>query len=247
MTRMRYAQYLDRLVTAALADFVPVDQGVTISTESLERTGYFRHFAHHLCGVGGVPAEGFGQCIAEGHYSGAFAQTGAYLTPAACLNLYPALFDLGKSSQLCKVTSLARVFRNEGEYSRYRCQEFVVREFLLYGERERVLQEIETVSDAIRRSIVVKKGALTLVVASDSFVPLPIGKLLESNQRKAQVKREFVLDAVPIAIGSVNVHGDHFMKSHGVERPGFITACVGLGLTRVDAALDDGIIEIAGD
>ncbi len=244
---MKTAEDLDRLVTDTLPDFVPVEQGVTIATESLERTGYFRHFAHHLCGVGGVPAAGFGECIAEGRYSGAFAQTGAYLTPAACLNLYPSLFELGKSSPLCKITSLARVFRNEGEYSKYRCQEFIVREFLLYGERERVLQEIETVAVAIQRFIAVKKGALTLAPASDSFVPLPIGRLLESNQRKAQVKREFILDAVPIAIGSINIHGDHFMKSHGIERPGFITACVGLGLTRVDAAIEDGVIDIAGD
>jgi hypothetical protein len=241
---MRYGQRLDRLLTRLLPDFLPVEQDVTISAEQLQANGYFKHFAHHLCGVGSIPPSQYHNCVAEGAYDGPFDPSGSFLTPAACLNLYPTLFALGQDAPQLQITSLAKVFRNETNYSRYRGREFVVREFVFYGPQSTVEQQVESVLQTIQSSLVIRQGSLTVGTATDSFVPLPLGKLMKSNQLKARVKRELILDAVPVAIGSANLHGNHFMKAHGIQREGFVTACIGVGLSRIDAAGDDGVIDL---
>jgi len=242
---MRDAAKLDKTVCSKLTGFVEIDQETTISSENLSKFDYFRHFSHHLCAVGAIPIDDYAKCVENNGFDSKLNSTGQYLTPAACLNLYPSLFSAGANLDIYKISSLAKVYRHESEYTRYRACEFTVREFLFYGRRNLVLQSIEEVTFAIKESITIYKGALLLEPANDSFVPIPLGKLLESNQKKAEVKKEFVLDAVPIAIGSINVHETHFMKSFGINRENFITACIGVGLTRVQSAIEDKIIGLS--
>lgn len=194
-----------------------------LSKHDIQRMGYFECFSGHLTGV--VPT------------ALSTSQPEFYLTPAACLPLYPIMKEFGELSELC-ITGVVGVFRyEEGLRSPgTRLWEFSVREMVFIGNERFVRNELESME---RRSLALGKSiGLDLVseVAADHFTGDDSRlNVLQRLQRANSFKRELRVGTAEssLAIASLNFHGTHFSRLYGWDQGGkVVSGCVGFGLRR---------------
>lgn len=161
------------------------------------------------------------------------------LPSAACYGTY---FSLRGStlSHATYVTTLARCFRNEGEYTALRrLRSFQMRELICLGDAVAVQQHLYSFRSRIETFTREIGLPISVAVANDPF--------FDKNSSRAKwqqifpVKEEFVYQD-DLAIASVNFHRNFFGERCEITltdgTPAF-TGCVAFGLERWLAALVD--------
>lgn len=210
--------------------------------------GHLRSFPHQVTFATALdPAEANLAAFADGPVldaSGAVALTGtapvtAVLTPAACYHVYHA----HRGEQLpaaAYVTTRNTCFRREPGYEPLRRQwTFAMREIVCLGTAEETasfLAEARAAVDHFARLIDLR---LDWAPATDPFFRSERhpGHLL---QRIQPVKHEATYGG-SLALGSVNLHHDHFGSAYAITRDGVpaTTACLAFGIERWLYALVD--------
>jgi seryl-tRNA synthetase len=168
--------------------------------------------------------------------------TNLMLVPAACYPLYPAM--AGTLPEGGRVIDLKTpVFRREPSDNPTRLQCFVTREFVRLGTPEQALSHRDYWMDKgvdMLCSVGLDAGA---AVANDPFFGRG-GRVMKDAQREQNLKYELVVPIFgsesPTAVGSSNLHLDHFGDTFGIRTADGQTAhsaCVGFGLERIALAL----------
>ncbi len=165
-----------------------------------------------------------------------------YLLPAGCLNLYPLLFGMDVTENVC-VTMCADVFRNEKTWEEgVRLAHFMVREVVFIGSEEYVLSSLESVREgalAMARDIV---DVARVATASDAFYPSAMTNMLKKYQIANDVKQELLIPirGKDVACASFNYHERTFSGKFEFDSEGrTVTGCVGFGLERFSSACNE--------
>ncbi len=170
--------------------------------------------------------------------------TDLVLCPAACYPVYPAVAARGPlaADGLTIETGGAWVFRREPSRDPGRRQSFHMHELVRLGDQPAVHAFYdrwqERGLDFLRRLGL----EVTMAPATDPFFGRE-GRLLAAHQRAQSLKFEFLVPVAaerPSAIGSINLHGDHFGESFGIELAAggaAHSACLAFGHERIVLAL----------
>lgn len=162
-----------------------------------------------------------------------------YLSPAACLTIYPMLMDEKNIKNSC-ITCKSNVFRNEKTLEkgiRQLC--YSVREIVFVGTKDYVEGQINRVCE---RGLEIANKITPLahvVYAVDNFYPSTLQTLLEKFQKANNSKRELIvpINKKEIACASFNLHGNSFSKKYNFDDNGkIVTGCVGFGFERIISA-----------
>jgi seryl-tRNA synthetase len=211
-----------------------------IDGEILQRCGYFTSFPHHLTVVGYVRKENYQDVVAQKEVKKEYTEVAdKYLTPAACLHVYPMLE--GRSITQKVITTKARVYRYEGENFKglTRLWDFTVREIVLVGRKEFVIsmqEELKQKALEFAQTITEKSK---IVCANDPFYPSKQNILKANIQKENSQKFEllFPIQGEEVAVASFNYHDTHFSRAFSFDSDGqIVTGCVGFGLERWIAA-----------
>jgi seryl-tRNA synthetase len=164
------------------------------------------------------------------------------LAPAACYPLYPTLTGtLPEKGRLVSLTGW--VYRHEPSTEPTRMQAFRVRELILAGSPEGV---VEWRDMWLERGVQMLRDLglpSTADVAADPFFGRA-GVILADGQKAQKLKFEVLIPVIsaekPTAVCSFNCHQDKFGKTFDIrQNNGDVahTACLGFGLERVVMAL----------
>ena len=154
------------------------------------------------------------------------------LTPAACYHFYP-LFANRTLSAPAYLTTRASCHRRETHYEPLRHQWcFGMREIVVIGTAAEARAFVERAKREVATMLVTLGLSATPTVATDPFFK-PERNPLAIMQRLDPVKTEFVFGG-DLAVGSVNLHHDHFGGTFGIARDGkpAHTACLAFGIER---------------
>lgn len=193
-----------------------------ISEEVLKRCGYFETFPQHLTKL--AP-----------YQDNPSYRRKRYLTPAACIHIYPMLEKECKTHSC--YTTVERVYRYEnGKFDEpERLWEFTVREFVFVGNKDFVKKALSDIKEkALIFAKEIDKNAV-ICEAHDFFHPTPTNKMKEKIQLSNHMKDELLLELEgrKIAVASFNYHGYHFSRPFHFDQDGeIVTGCVGFGLER---------------
>ncbi|MBV1855901.1 hypothetical protein [Catellatospora tritici] len=219
---------------------------MTLPASSL--AGHLRSFPHQVTFAMALdPADANLGEFADGPVvdrSGAVALTRtapvtAVLTPAACYHVYDA--HQGERLPAADyVTTRNTCFRREPEYEPLRRQwAFAMREIVCLGTAEETASFLAEARAAVDRFALLIDLPVDWTPATDPFFrpERHPGHLL---QRVQPVKHEATYGGT-LALGSANLHHDHFGSAFGITREGApaTTACVAFGLERWLYALVD--------
>ena len=212
-----------------------------IDGEVLEKCGYFKSFPQHLTAAAFIKPEFYGNVVANKKVNTEYiGVTNKYLTPAACLHVYPMLE--GEECMANKViTTRARVYRYEGENFNglTRLWDFTVRELVFVGDREyvsKMLEEIKVKALSFAQKIT---GQAKISAANDHFYPSKENMIKIKMQQVNPFKFELLIPikGEEVAVASFNYHDTHFSKPFNFENNNkIVTGCIGFGLERWVAA-----------
>ncbi len=156
------------------------------------------------------------------------------LSPAVCFHLY-AQFQNQALPEAQVITARGKCFRNEAECSASRRLEFEMREIVLFGGEQWVLErrlEIEKLAEAALRSFDINGEWKP---ANDPFF-LPRAKGKAMLQQIRGTKLEYVVDCGgEISVMSSNAHGTYFAERFELSLSSgeaLHTACIAIGLDR---------------
>lgn len=212
-----------------------------IRTEDLEKCGYIRSFPQNLMAVSVIPEKSYAAVASGASVAGeSLDQTGLFLAPAACLNVYPLYANDGNLRRKI-VTTRSRVFRYEGGKwdGATRLCDFTMREIIVFGDDafvKETLRSLEEKTLALARSL---SPEAKLANAADPFFPVKDNVIKAKIQQGNALKSELIvpIEGKPVAIASFNRHGDHFTKPFGIGPTGeVVSGCAGFGLERWLAA-----------
>lgn len=207
----------------------------------LEKCGYFNSFPQHLTVPAFVKREDYEEVVANKKIlSKNVAMHPVYLSPSACLGLYP-MFEGKNVSGKC-FTINGNVFRyEEGRFNGdVRLWDFNMREIIFIGEEDYVnsmMEEFKGITQKIADQLGVP---MNITIAADHFYPTPENAIKTRFQKKNALKYEMtaVVRENEVALGSFNYHSDHFSKPFNFDQDGkTISACIGYGLQRWVAAV----------
>lgn len=243
---IRISEVLDAVFLSFITDYnarVLAPQSL-VTQEILQAFGYFQSFPHYLNAVSLLDRNSFAELAARPAATPECCiQTGAFLLPAACLNVYP-LFE-NQHKLMCEtVTTRPRVFRNEGERldGRTRLWEFEVREMVYLGSREFVQSALSDVcTKALDFARLISPDA-RVEYATDHFYDTRLNALKRQIQKDGCYKRELLIpiDGEDVAVASFNFHETHFSRPMKFDRDGEnVTGCSGFGIERWVAAVED--------
>lgn len=197
-----------------------------ISKANLEKCGYFNSFPQQLTKV--APYD-----------DNSCSEETLYLTPAACLHIYPMLKNGGIDKKI--ITTKARVYRAENNFDGHtRLWDFTVREIVFVGEKEFVLEELDKTKRRTK-TIVDKLGISAQIVdAVDPFYPTKenIVKMRIQHSNNMKYELRCLINESNISLASFNYHGTHFSKVFNFDKNSrIVTGCVGFGLERCLVAI----------
>ena len=230
---------------AEIMRFPPV-----MSRTQLERSGYLKSFPNLLgcvCALHGT--EGAIRAAADRHEAGGdwtadLSASDLVLTPAACYPVYPIAAGRGPvAAGGLHFDVEAEVFRHEPSSSLDRLQSFRMREFVMIGAPQEIIEFRErwlARAPAIAADLELPHS---IDVANDPFFGR-VGQVMAVSQRQQALKFELLIpyhaSAKPTACMSFNYHREHFgnvweMMDHRGE-PAH-TSCVAFGIDRLAVAL----------
>ena len=209
-----------------------------IDGQILRRCGYFSTLPNHLTKVGFIKRNRL-QVVTDNHSDISCDDidntSNTYLTPAACLHLYPMLEKYPIHNEV--ITTLAKVYRYEnGNFtSKERQWEFSVREFVAVGNIEYVKTFLEEMEKKLYNYALTLYNSISVEYANDHFYPTKQNEIKSRFQLKNKLKRELIVncDKQRLAISSFNYHEYHFSKEFNFDNnEEIVTGCVGCGLER---------------
>ncbi|WP_113672058.1 hypothetical protein [Vallitalea guaymasensis] len=209
-----------------------------IRRDILEKSGYFGKNRHQLTAVAVAHPDHYEQIEAEREITDETSQlSGLYLTPAACLHVYPMFENQVISESMC-LTGKGKVYRYEGgkHDGLQHFWEFNVRECIFIGSESYVRESLEQFEKWLYQYVLTIDEDAVVQPAFDHFFG-------SSNQLKAwkkfqlmnQMKRELIvhIDDREIALASFNYHGTKFSKAYNFDNSNeIVTGCVGVGHER---------------
>ncbi|WP_432409114.1 aminoacyl--tRNA ligase-related protein [Wukongibacter sp. M2B1] len=219
-----------------------------IDKKVLDKCGYFNSFPQHLTVAAYVKPECYENVVKEGEISKDYIDAEEkYLTPAACLHIYPMLEGKNIDGSM-DITTLARVYRYEqGKFNGLtRLWDFSVRELVFVGTEDYVLGRLEEIKKKSANFAKQLGIDASIITANDHFYPTKENRVKAKIQRANTLKFEL---SVPIqdnevSVASFNFHGNHFSKPFNFENHGkIVTGCVGFGLERWIAAIKEYKVE----
>lgn len=212
-----------------------------IDGDVLEKCGYFKTMPHQLSVLTHIDNSSSG---CQSNLRADEIKRGTvnkYLTPAACLHIYPTL--QGKNNiENTVITTKARVYRYEnGEFETLtRLWDFTVRELVFVGDEKFVSEKL----DSYKEKVMAFSKSIGLEceekIASDYFYPSKENILKQRIQKSNKLKYEHVVEVngKDCAITSFNYHATHFSKIFDFDNGNtIVTGCIGFGLERWIAAL----------
>lgn len=162
------------------------------------------------------------------------------LSPSACFHLYQSIANqvLEENSMY---TMIQNVFRNEGRFNwneLERLQDYHVREIVIIGDREFVLNERERLLQKSIKLLDDLKLNYSIEVASDPFI-MPDMQKYANIQFANQIKYEMRLnisEQKTVACGSFNIHGKAFTGRFNFSVKDCMnteSGCIGFGIERL--------------
>ncbi|HER5554964.1 TPA: hypothetical protein ACISS5_000826 [Streptococcus pyogenes] len=205
-----------------------------IEAEILYRCGYFSTIPNQLSKVSVIDRNSLSNGLNNENYN-FDSSSDLYLTPAACIHLYPILENLQLKDEI--ITTLAQVYRYEdGNFKKNKRQwEFSVREFVSVGTPEYVDYFLEYIQDKLLKYARSIDSSAKIEVANDHFYPTKLNLKKEKYQKQNNLKKELVVElgGKKLSIASFNKHGNHFSKEFNFDQKGeIVTGCVGCGIDR---------------
>jgi seryl-tRNA synthetase len=214
---------------------------ILVTNDTLEKCGYMASFPQQLIAATPIQKDEWESRATSGIVNGTRIDSAShFLTPAACVNIYP-LLSLAGVRHNSLVTARTRVFRNEGTCANgvTRLWDFTVREIVAVGDSEFVSRITTTLADqacAIAKRISPKARVID---AEDPFYPTKQNTMKARIQKANRLKRELTVNIgnEDVALASFNLHNDHFSRAFNIGHAGItVTACAGFGLERWVAA-----------
>lgn len=212
-----------------------------IDGEVLDRCGYFESFPHHLTSAAFVKESCYKDVVSEKAVKKEHIEIcNKYLTPAACLHIYP-MFEGKKIKDNTIITTKARVYRYEaGRFEDLtRLWDFTVRELVFIGDSEFVKNELNNIKqEALKLALNITSDA-KISRATDSFYPNKQNEIKSKIQKVNALKSELLIPikGKDVAVASFNFHEFHFSKPFYFDNDNkIVTGCVGFGLERWVAA-----------
>ncbi len=167
------------------------------------------------------------------------APVGDVLTPAACYHLYAAhegeIFD-----RPVYLTTRNTCFRQETRYEPLRrLRSFTMREIVCLGNRSETTEFLAAARDAVNLLLNLVDLPVEWLIATDCFFR-PDRNPKYMFQRLQPVKHEATYGG-DLAIGSANLHHDHFGVGFRLERDGepVNSGCMAFGIERWLFAITD--------
>lgn len=229
----RLLQQLDNKFMSFVQDIKHVEIQIPsiINGEVLERCGYFQTFPQHLTMV--YPLQNIERN--KDNVKNSSLGKGYYLTPAACVHIYP-MMEKNFKEELC-YTTLESVYRYEnGNFQNpERLWEFTVREFVFVGTKNFVVSMLENMKIEALNLARSYFPEAEINGAHDNFYPSHENKIKSKIQIANHLKDELLVEFNnrKIAIASFNYHNFHFSKAFNFDQNGeIVTGCVGFGMER---------------
>ncbi|GKX30069.1 hypothetical protein SH1V18_25490 [Vallitalea longa] len=209
-----------------------------IRRDILKKSGYFGKNKHQLTAVAVAHPDHYEQIEAESEIKGETAQlSGLYLTPAACLHVYPMFENKVITEPMC-LTAKGKVYRYEGgdHDGLQHVWEFNVRECIFIGTESYVRESLKQFENWLYQYVLTIDNDATVQPAFDHFFGSPNQlKAWKKFQLKNQMKRELIVhvDDKEIALASFNYHGTQFSKAYNFDDNNeIVSGCVGVGHER---------------
>jgi seryl-tRNA synthetase len=248
---IRLMDYLDRQLQAialSLPESAEYRYPTLIPIDALEKQRYFESFPHFVMFVARLhnDTDTYEEFIRRCRASGGAVTSDVFdlcdsdrycLPPTMCYHTFQQFSDRTVEPRV--ITACGKSFRFESRYESGldRLWDFTIRETVFLGGASQV--------DDGRRSFLRAACELmdslglsaTCELANDPFFGAA-AEDAELSQRIMELKYEMVADLAEgrrVAVGSFNLHGDHFGRAFGVALPdGYASsACVGFGLERL--------------
>ncbi|WFR57121.1 hypothetical protein QA584_26505 [Anaerocolumna sp. AGMB13025] len=217
-------------------DYEHIGIPALIDEDVLRKCGYFESFPGQVSMVGKIQKENIDE-TANGHIptGSQMGFAGKYLTPSACLHIYPMLEEKIISKKV--ITTLARVYRFEeqGFEELTRMWDFTVREIVFVGNKDFVHNSLEDLKEKALNFAKEICPKANLEKAQDPFYDNARNRVKIRIQNKNDSKMEL---RVPIgdkevSLGSFNYHNQHFSKPFHFDNDGtIVSGCVGFGIDR---------------
>lgn len=235
----RQLEELDHRVCNFLERFQPVHITIPamIDGEILKTCGYFDKSPNQLSAVAVGDRNAYPKIVEDKEIKkDSSVVTNYYLTPAACLQIYPILGRMQPQEPIC-FTMKSNVFRYEGgEHDGVgHLWNFTVREAVFCGEEPLVRKRLEEMERFILDYASGLCSDVKVVPAFDHFYLGDVSPAMKKFQISNRLKRELVLPMgdKELALGSFNYHGTHFSKTYHFDQGGnIVTGCVGFGMER---------------
>lgn len=251
---LRLAQACDKamLAVAGIWDAQEERHPATLPTGVLDRVDYLRSFPQQATFAVSMDADEANLDaflegpVVDGTGRVALARLAPVhevLTPAACYHLYAAREGESLPGPLW-LTTRNTCFRREADYTPLRrMASFTMRELVCLGNRDEVGDFVALAREAVDLMLRLMDIPVRWQPATDCFFrPERNPKYL--LQRVMPVKHEAIYGDGPageLAIGSTNLHHDHFGARFGLTRDGepANSACVAFGIERWLFAITD--------
>ncbi|WP_370749224.1 hypothetical protein [Eubacterium sp.] len=212
-----------------------------IDGDVLQKCGYFESFPDQISAVACVKDDSIEEIMSGKELDTTRVELrNKYLTPSACLHIYPML--CGKKIVDNEIiTTKARVYRCEksGFEELTRLWDFSVREIVFVGTEEFVKENLEDMKNKAFKMAKKISSDVMLEVAHDPFYKGHRNQIKAMLQTKNEQKYEL---RIPIgdrdvSVASFNFHGHHFSVPFNFDdERKIVSGCVGFGIERWVAA-----------
>lgn len=212
-----------------------------IDGEVLQKCGYFESFPDQISAVASIKDESI-EAIMNGEKinESTIALHDKYLTPSACLHIYP-MFSGKNIDKNEIITTKARVYRCEksGFEEQTRLWDFSVREIVFIGSEEFVKENLNIMKEKALEVAKKITENTRLEVAHDHFYKGQRNDIKARIQTKNEQKFELriPIEGRDVSVASFNFHGYHFSLPFKFDNSKkVVSGCVGFGMERWVAA-----------
>jgi hypothetical protein len=237
-----------RAIALSMANSTEYRYPTLLPVEALERQNYFESFPQFIMFVTHLhnDTDNYEEFLRRYRESGRRITPEVFglcnddrycLPPTMCYHTFHQL--AGNEVNARVVTSRGKSFRYESRYATGldRLWDFTIRETVFLGTEEYVANARRRFMEAVFALMDQLELAATCEVANDHF----FGNAAKDgvlSQRIMELKYELIADLAAdrrVAVGSFNLHGDHFGTAFGIGHAGHVahTGCVGFGLERL--------------
>lgn len=216
----------------------------------LKKCGYFESFPDQIMSVGYFDDLKIPQIMSGERIDESFIKlSNRYLTPSACLHIYP-MFENQTITENQIITTKARVYRCEkkGFENLTRLWDFSVREIVFIGSEEFVKEQLNEMKEKSLNFAKKISDKSEIVVAHDHFYKGERNDIKRKIQTKNELKYELRVPVgdKDVAVSSFNFHGYHFSLPFNFDNNRkIVSGCVGFGMERwVAACIENSFLDL---